>query len=77
MVLGECHVALVYSERAHAKIINVDTKEALKVPGVLTYIDAKDIPHGGTNSPQLPLSDEPAFAVNEVMNFWIFSNDFK
>ncbi|CAJ0574991.1 unnamed protein product, partial [Mesorhabditis spiculigera] len=39
------------SKEAHAEIIAVDPSEALKLPGVLAYIDEKDIPAGGSNTP--------------------------
>ncbi|TMS11619.1 Aldehyde oxidase 1 [Larimichthys crocea] len=41
---GELFLALVTSSRAHAKIIGLDASEALRVPGVVDVITAKDIP---------------------------------
>ncbi|XP_077466673.1 aldehyde oxidase 6 [Stigmatopora argus] len=41
---GELFLALVTSSHAHAKIINVDTSNALLLPGVVDIITAKDIP---------------------------------
>lgn len=35
------HAALVLSKEAHAKILSTDASEALALPGVLTYVDAK------------------------------------
>lgn len=40
---NELYLALVLSTKAHAKILSVDTTEALKLPGVHRYFDAKDI----------------------------------
>ncbi|CAJ0566785.1 unnamed protein product, partial [Mesorhabditis spiculigera] len=48
---GLLHGAPVLSKEAHAEIISVDPSEALKLPGVLAYIDEKDIPAGGSNTP--------------------------
>ncbi|XP_041821796.1 aldehyde oxidase 6 isoform X1 [Chelmon rostratus] len=41
---GELFLALVTSSRAHAKITGLDTSEALRLPGVVDVITAKDIP---------------------------------
>uniref|UniRef100_A0A8C2XNL5 xanthine dehydrogenase n=1 Tax=Cyclopterus lumpus TaxID=8103 RepID=A0A8C2XNL5_CYCLU len=41
---GELFLALVTSSRAHAKITGLDVREALRLPGVVDVITAKDIP---------------------------------
>ncbi|XP_074520486.1 aldehyde oxidase 6 isoform X2 [Halichoeres trimaculatus] len=41
---GELFLSLVTSARAHAKITGIDASEALKLPGVVDVITAKDIP---------------------------------
>ncbi|XP_035533549.1 aldehyde oxidase 6 [Morone saxatilis] len=41
---GELFLALVTSSRAHAKITGLDVTEALRLPGVVDVITAKDIP---------------------------------
>ncbi|XP_024144651.1 aldehyde oxidase 6 [Oryzias melastigma] len=41
---GELFLVLVTSTRPHAKITDLDVSEALKVPGVVDVITAKDIP---------------------------------
>nr|XP_024214404.1 xanthine dehydrogenase-like isoform X2 [Halyomorpha halys] len=45
---GELHGALVITDRAVAKITNIDASPALKIPGVVAFYSAKDIP--GKNS---------------------------
>ena len=40
---GTAHLALVLSEVSHAKIINIDTTEAMKIPGVYAIYTAKDV----------------------------------
>ncbi|MDR1713580.1 MAG: molybdopterin-dependent oxidoreductase [Coriobacteriales bacterium] len=44
---GTLHIKLVQATVSHARIINVDTREAEKTPGVYKVITAKDVP--GTN----------------------------
>lgn len=46
---NELHAAPVLSKFAHGEIINIGTKEALKVEGVVEIITYKDIPSGGKN----------------------------
>ncbi|XP_034534031.1 aldehyde oxidase 6 isoform X2 [Notolabrus celidotus] len=41
---GELFLSVVTSARAHAKITGLDVSEALKLPGVVDVITAKDIP---------------------------------
>uniref|UniRef100_A0A8B9GC73 Aldehyde oxidase 1 n=1 Tax=Amazona collaria TaxID=241587 RepID=A0A8B9GC73_9PSIT len=50
---GELFLSVVTSSRAHAKIISIDTSEALKVPGVFDIISAHDVP--ATNELLLPV----------------------
>uniref|UniRef100_A0A8C0X5P8 xanthine dehydrogenase n=1 Tax=Castor canadensis TaxID=51338 RepID=A0A8C0X5P8_CASCN len=40
----ELFLAVVTSTRAHAKIISIDTSEALEIPGVVDVITAEDVP---------------------------------
>ena len=42
--------AYVASEHPLARFDSVDTAKALQLPGVVAYIDATDIPKGGSNS---------------------------
>uniref|UniRef100_A0A8D0AQ31 Aldehyde oxidase 1 n=1 Tax=Sander lucioperca TaxID=283035 RepID=A0A8D0AQ31_SANLU len=41
---GELFLALVTSSRAHAKITGLDVSQALRLPGVVDVITAKDVP---------------------------------
>ncbi|KFP44147.1 Aldehyde oxidase, partial [Chlamydotis macqueenii] len=62
---GELFLAVVTSSRAHAKIVSIDTSEALKGPGVFDVITAHDVP--ATN--EFYYSDDPEliFARNKVI----------
>ncbi|KAM6178134.1 aldehyde oxidase 2 [Rhynchocyon petersi] len=57
----ELVMALVTSTRAHAKIISIDSSEALELPGVVDVITAEDIP--GTNGSE----DDRLLAVEKVL----------
>ncbi|XP_028836071.1 aldehyde oxidase 6 isoform X1 [Denticeps clupeoides] len=61
---GELFLVIVTSTKAHAKILNIDTTEALKVPGVVDVITAKDIP--GKKFRTFTGITEELLAVNEV-----------
>lgn len=61
---GVLHAYPVQSTVAHAKILNLDTSEALHIPGVIKVITAGDIP--GVND-QGAKHDEPLLPVDEVM----------
>lgn len=61
---GELYAAIVFSDRAHAKIISVDESEALKIDGVERFFCARDIP-GDRNVLGLSL-DEEVFASEKV-----------
>jgi len=41
---NEVHAAMVLTTQANCDILSVDTSEALRVPGVIDYVDHKDIP---------------------------------
>ncbi|XP_053554695.1 aldehyde oxidase 2 [Bombina bombina] len=56
-VEGQLFLALVTSQRPHAKIMSIHTDEALKVPGVFDVLTASDV--SGTNGSYF-------FAENEV-----------
>ncbi|NXJ01685.1 AOXB oxidase, partial [Psophia crepitans] len=57
---GELSLAVVTSIKAHAKIISIDTSEALQVPGVVDVVTARDVP--GKNG-----KDEQAYAEDKVI----------
>ncbi|XP_025022291.1 aldehyde oxidase [Python bivittatus] len=58
---GQLYMAVVTSTRAHAKILAIDISEALKEPGVVDVVTAKDIP--GKNGD----GKEEVFAEDEVL----------
>ncbi|XP_039553924.1 aldehyde oxidase isoform X2 [Passer montanus] len=62
---GELFLAPVTSSRAHAKIVSIDTSEALKGAGVFDVITAHDVPAAN----EFHFSDDPEiiFARNEVI----------
>ncbi|NXP68080.1 AOXA oxidase, partial [Chloropsis cyanopogon] len=64
-VHGELFLAAVTSSRAHAKIVSIDTSEALKGAGVFDVITAHDVPAAN----EFYFSDDPEiiFARNEVI----------
>ncbi|XP_064600822.1 xanthine dehydrogenase/oxidase-like [Liolophura sinensis] len=41
---NELHLGRVMSTKAHAKILNIDPTEALKMPGVVEFVTYKDVP---------------------------------
>uniref|UniRef100_A0A8C0W0X1 aldehyde oxidase n=1 Tax=Castor canadensis TaxID=51338 RepID=A0A8C0W0X1_CASCN len=62
----ELSMALVTSTRAHAKIISIDSSEALKLPGVVDVITAEDIPGtNGAEADKLLAVDENSFLCPE------------
>ncbi|KAM6178132.1 aldehyde oxidase 4-like [Rhynchocyon petersi] len=60
-VADELFLAVVTSTRAHAKIMSIDTSEALAHPGVVDVITAEDVP-GDNNH-----NGEVLYAQNEVI----------
>ena len=46
---GQAHAAVVRSPHAHARILGVDTAEAVKVPGVLAVLTGADVLADGLN----------------------------
>jgi len=63
----ELFFALVSSSKAHAKILNIDASEALKMPGVVKFLSVKDIPAGRNKYKTVGLEDEIIFADGEVV----------
>jgi xanthine dehydrogenase/oxidase len=62
----EVYLAFVLSSKAHAKILSVDTTEALKIEGVIDYIDHKDIGEKNNHFHTVVAHDEILFAKEEV-----------
>ncbi|RKP58228.1 xanthine dehydrogenase family protein molybdopterin-binding subunit [Cohnella endophytica] len=59
---GLFHVKIAISPHAHAKIITIDSSEAMKIPGVKEVITGRDFPIL-TGS---PLADRPPIAIDKV-----------
>ncbi|XP_071320850.1 aldehyde oxidase 5 isoform X2 [Trachinotus anak] len=64
-VSGELFIFMVTSTRAHARIINIDPSEAMKMPGVVTFVSAGDVP--GANCRLWFNNPEELFAKEEVL----------
>jgi carbon-monoxide dehydrogenase large subunit len=74
---GTLHAFLLRSPHAHARLIRLDASDALKQPGVLAVLTAKDVagkvrqkplmiaPPGLKNPPRLPLAQEEVRFVGE------------
>uniref|UniRef100_A0A9J2Q8P4 xanthine dehydrogenase n=1 Tax=Ascaris lumbricoides TaxID=6252 RepID=A0A9J2Q8P4_ASCLU len=60
-VLGALHLAFVLSSIACGELVGVDTSAALKVPGVVAYIDSRDV-HDGF----LIEGDTPVFVERKI-----------
>lgn len=60
---NEVMLGLYFSERAHARILKVDTREVLSLPGMIAIYSAADFPHNvwGTI-----FQDQPLLADKEV-----------
>uniref|UniRef100_A0AAR2K4L4 Xanthine dehydrogenase/oxidase n=1 Tax=Pygocentrus nattereri TaxID=42514 RepID=A0AAR2K4L4_PYGNA len=58
------YLALVTSTKAHAYIKSIETDDAMAVPGVVTFVSAKDLP--GSNKTGPAVCDETVFADNKV-----------
>ncbi|KAM9037159.1 aldehyde oxidase [Sarcophilus harrisii] len=61
----ELFLAFVTSSRAHAKIVSIDTSEALKLPGVIDVLTGKDLQD--VNSFKSFLENEKILATDEVL----------
>ena len=53
---GQLWMKLLFSERAHARVLAVDTSEAEQIPGVVRIITARDVP---VNEYGLVTKDQP------------------
>ena len=60
---GMIHGRILRSPYAHAKILNIDTSEAEKLPGVYAVVTAKDMPDRRVG---VSLKDEYIFAKEKV-----------
>ncbi|XP_068702018.1 xanthine dehydrogenase/oxidase-like [Montipora foliosa] len=65
---GELCAAFVVSTQGNCKVDSIDPSEALKLPGVVKYITAKDIPKGGVNNFRpAPFAAEEIFCSGDVL----------
>ncbi|KAL7645432.1 UNVERIFIED_CONTAM: hypothetical protein RMT77_003818 [Armadillidium vulgare] len=62
---NELHAAFVISTKAHAKILNIDPSNALKLEGVEGFFSAKDLSEEA-NQTGVIVRDEEVFASKEV-----------
>jgi len=62
---GMLYGKILWSERAHAKIISIDTSEAEKVPGVRAIVTGYNTPHIGIGF----MKDQPVLKRDKVRSF--------
>ena len=63
---NELYGVLVLSTKPHAKILRVDQSPAMDLPGVVEWVDHRDLPNPKANWWGAPNCDEVFFAVDEV-----------
>lgn len=63
---NELYGCMVLSTKAHAKLLSVDPSPALDLPGVVEWVDHRDLPNPEANWWGAPNCDEVFFAVDEV-----------
>lgn len=63
-ISDELSMWFVASTKAHANIVSIDPSAALAVPGVVDYVDCRDVP--GNNDYGPLVHDIPLFAKKEV-----------
>lgn len=68
---GMAHMALLHSPHAHARILNVDVSEALKVPGVLAVLTGRDVAERTNPLPKFGMgeADQYCLAIDKVRHF--------
>ncbi|HSJ56875.1 MAG TPA: molybdopterin cofactor-binding domain-containing protein [Anaerolineae bacterium] len=57
------HMKVLFSDRPHARILEIDTSEAAQVPGVVAILTHQDVP---VNEYGLIHKDQPALSVDKV-----------
>ena len=57
------YAKVVFSERAHARLLRIDSSEAEQVPGVVAVLTHKDVP---VNEYGLIFKDQPALCSDKV-----------
>ncbi|NBQ52852.1 MAG: hypothetical protein EBU49_04645, partial [Proteobacteria bacterium] len=63
MLKGELFCGLVYSPFARARVVKLDPSPALKIPGVMAAVTAKDVVHNAWGT---IFQDQPVIAASEV-----------
>ncbi|XP_007494654.1 aldehyde oxidase 4 isoform X1 [Monodelphis domestica] len=63
----ELHLAVVTSTRAHAKILSIDISEALKFPGVVDVITAKDVPGENNHEGEILYAEDEVICVGQII----------
>ncbi|GAA6041300.1 hypothetical protein JCM8097_001327 [Rhodosporidiobolus ruineniae] len=66
---NEGYLGLVLSTKAHAKILSVDESDALDMPGVISYVDWRDLPSEEANVWGPAARDEFFFAKGKVTSY--------
>ena len=76
-ISDELSMWFVTSTKAHANIVSIDPSAALAVPGVVDYVDCRDVP--GNNDYGPLVHDIPLFAKKEVRKqlFFLRKTDCK
>ena len=69
LVQGSLHAAPILSDQAHAELIEVQTAEALAMPGVHAILTAQTLKQWSiSNHLATPLEDEPIFAEERLLH---------
>jgi len=63
----ELYMAVVLSSRAHARLLDVDPSEALRLPGVVDFISHRDVPASNSYTFSAE-NDEIVFATDLVLS---------
>ncbi len=68
---GMLHMDIVRSPYAHAKILSIDTSEALKIPGVVAVITGQDLKAAGNlhYMPTLMSDTQPVLPIDKVLYY--------
>src|SRR5438105_7076190 len=53
-VPGMLHAAVLRSPRAHARLVSIDAKRALELPGIRAVLTAADVPEGAVIPNRIP-----------------------
>ncbi len=64
---GMLYAKVLFSERAHARIVSIDTSAAEQVPGVVTILTHQDVP---VNEYGLMYKDQPALCGDKVRSIF-------